>query len=120
MDNIVFNDTAEPVNIMDAQEFFEKAQFLLRKLSDAHCFAHRTQKLDDEQYPSQEVCDQCTGCGVFTLNGEDKECYVNDIEGVCFYRYTDYEEVGIEVENKLQEIYELLAVDLIKGVTNES
>lgn len=55
-------------------------------------------RLQDDEYPSEDVCDKCTGCGTTNVNGETMDCVKDRQEGDCFYKSFDYYGFGREVE----------------------
>lgn len=69
--------------------------------------------LKDNEFPDESICDKCTGCGNFMDNGEEKECFQNREQGDCFHRFCDYEQVGMDLEDHLDDICDLLSVDEI-------
>jgi len=65
---------------------------------DEYGKSFQTRRLTDAEYPNEDICANCTGCGTFKIDGEDKYCVQDKQEGECFYRYIDYEQFGREVE----------------------
>jgi len=60
-------------------------------------------RLTDAEYPHENICANCKGCGTFKLeNGDDGECFVDKMEGECFHRYFDTTQFGEEVADYLE------------------
>ena len=98
---------------MSQQEFMEKTKAVLNKICNSYYQSWQSMRLMDEEYPKESVCDKCTGCGKFIKNGEEKECFQNREQGECYYRFCDYEQVGIDVVTNLEKMCDLLSVDEI-------
>ena len=103
----------EPIN-MPKDEFVEKTKKLLNYISDQYSKGWKSKRLTEEEYPEESICDVCPGCGIFKMNGEEAECVADRIEGECYVRYFDAEEFGLEIEEKLDDMYKLLEVDNIE------
>jgi len=66
------------------------------------------------EFPNESICDKCEGCGMFKdENDEERECQQDKEEGECYHRYVDLEQFGQEVENTLDDLFELITVDQI-------
>lgn len=98
-------------NLMNKDEYLKRTQQLLDFISCKYSESHHTRSLIDSEFPDESVCDKCQDCGVFNLNGEEKECVQDREQGNCFYRYFDGEEFGMSVMNQLEELHSLLGVD---------
>lgn len=99
---------------MSKDEFVQKTKDFLNYISSKYCNNWKSRRLKDEEYPEESICDVCTGCGIFKMNGEEAECVADRIEGECYVRYFDAEEFGLEIEEKLDDMYKLLEVDNIE------
>lgn len=107
----IFDTEEQELYIMSQQEFFEKTKKLLSKLAQNYSSAWQQRALKDEEFPEESVCDKCTGCGVFVADDEQKECVQDKEQGWCYHRFCDYEQVGLEFETELGDIFDLLSVD---------
>ena len=68
-------------------------------------------RLEQNEYPAEEVCGNCKGCGTFkNEDGEMKDCYQDKVEGECFKELFDLEQFGIEVETLLPKIGEFMVL----------
>ena len=103
----------EPIN-MAKDEFVAKTKKLLAYIESSYGKGWKDRSLKEEEFPEESVCDKCTGCGIFKLDGEDAECTRDFEEGECYVRYFDAEEFEIEVETCLDDIYELLYIDNVE------
>jgi hypothetical protein len=106
-------EVQEPIN-MAKDEFVAKTKKLLAYIESSYGKGWKDRPLKEEEFPEESICDKCTGCGIFKLDGEDAECVRDFEEGDCGTRYFDAEEFGIEVETCLDDIYELLYVDNVE------
>lgn len=98
---------------MSQKEFFEKTKVLLNKICNNYSQGWQSRVLIDGEHPEESVCDKCTGCGIFMDNGEEKECIQDREQGDCFHRFCDYEQVGMDLETHLEDMFDLLSVDEI-------
>jgi 23S rRNA A2030 N6-methylase RlmJ len=103
----------EPTN-MSKDEFVDKTRKLLKHLDRHYTENWRSRPLKEEEFPNENICDKCTGCGIFKLKNEEAECTKDYEEGECYHRYFDAEEFGLEVETCFDDIYELLFVDNVE------
>jgi hypothetical protein len=101
------HDEIQPLFI-DKEEYFEITQQLFNTFSMTYAKSHHRQLLNDSDYPSEEICNSCKGCGVFKLNDEYTECYQNYEYGECYYIFFDSEEFHYEIQNEIEEIHMLL------------
>ena len=106
-----FNGSIQEEVIVDSNDFFKKTKSLLEKIANIHSASYKSNLLKEDEYPDESVCDKCRGCGTF---GEDKECFQNREYGECFYTECDYEEIGVEIEPLMGDIYDLLRIDKIE------
>lgn len=106
-------ETQEPIN-MAKDEFVAKTKKLLAYIERSYGNGWKSRSLKDEEFPEENICDKCTGCGTFKLNNEDAECMMDYEDGQCVTVYFDSEEFGLEVETCLDDIYELLYVDNVE------
>lgn len=113
--NELFKIEPEPTEPkkMDSIEFFEKTKLVLTKIYNSYSQGYMNRVLTDEEYPEESICDKCTGCGLFMDSGEKKECFQHLENGYCYHRFCDYEQVGIDLEANLEDIFDLLSVDEI-------
>lgn len=100
----------EPLK-MSKEEFVKQTKLLLDKLQRSYFSAWTNRSLEINEYPDEIICDKCKGCGEFVDKDETKECFRDDEQGQCFHRYCDYELVGIELEESIDDILGLLNVD---------
>jgi hypothetical protein len=111
--NELFESEPQELYKMSQQKFVEKTKAVLNKICNGYCQSWQSMRLMDEEYPEESVCDKCTGWGKFIKNGEEKECVQDREQGECFYRFCDYEQVGIDLEANLEDMFDLLSVDEI-------
>lgn len=112
----IFNtqeEIQEPIN-MGKDEFVEKTKKLLNCIADQYSKSWKSKRLTEEEYPEEIICDKCTGCGTFKFNEEYDECVVDREEGECYVRYFDAEEFGLEIEEKMDDLYDLINVDNVE------
>jgi hypothetical protein len=98
---------------MTQKEFVEKTKTVLNKICNSYSQGWQSRLLRDDEHPEESVCDKCTGCGIFTDNGDEKECVQDREQGDCFHRFCDYEQVGMDLEAHLEDMFDLLSVDEI-------
>jgi hypothetical protein len=103
----------EPIVKMSQKEFVEKTKAVLNKICDSYSQGWQSRVLRNGEYPDESVCDKCKGNGIFIVNGEERECVRDDEQGDCFRRFCDYEEVGMSLENYLDDVFDLLSVNEI-------
>lgn len=116
IDDLFKIEPEEPYK-MDQKEFFEKTKSLLNKICNNYSQGWQSRPLRDGEHPEESVCDKCTGSGKFMDNGEEKECVQDREQGECFHRFCDYEQVGMDLENHLGEMFDLLSVS-VSEITN--
>lgn len=112
-ENELFKIKPQELHKMSQNDFVEKTKAVLNKICNSYCQSWQSRRLMDEEYPEESVCDKCTGWGKFIKNGEEKECVQDREQGECFYRFCDYEQVGIDLEANLEDMFDLLSVDEI-------
>ena len=103
------------------REWHESSEYLSASSRDGMCDIDREiyekvvlwAYLPDGEYPDESVCNKCTGYGKFMENGEEKECIQDREQGNCFHSFCDYEQVGIDLEFHLEDMFDLLSVDEI-------
>lgn len=98
---------------MSQKEFVEKTKAVLEKIYNGYSQNWQSRVLSDDEHPEESICDKCTGCGIFLENGEERDCFQDMEQGDCFHRFCDYEQVGIDLEDHLADIFDLLSVDEI-------
>jgi hypothetical protein len=98
---------------MSQKEFVEKTKAVLNKICNIYSQGWQSRVLRDGEHPAESVCNKCTGCGLFMDNGEEKECVQDREQGDCFHRFCDYEQVGMDLELHLEDMFDLLSVDEI-------
>ena len=98
---------------MTQKEFVEKTKTVLNKICNSYSQGWQSRLLRDDEHPEESVCDKCTGCGIFTDNGDEKECVQDREQGDCFHRFCDYEQVGMDLEAHIEDMLDLLSVDEI-------
>ena len=104
---------------MSQKEFVEKTKAVLTKIYNSYLQGWQSRVLKDGEHPEESVCDKCTGCGLFMDNGEEKECVQDREYGDCFHRFCDYEQVGMDLEAHLSDMYDLLSVDEISDTKQD-
>ncbi len=109
----LFNIEPQKLRRMDQKEFIEKTKSVLEKIYNSYSQGWQSRVLTDEEYPEESVCDKCKGCGIFLENGEERDCVQDREWGGCFHRFCDYEQVGMDLENHIEDICDLLSVDEI-------
>jgi hypothetical protein len=114
----LFKLEPQEIRKMSQKEFVEKTKSVLEKIYNAYSQGWQSRVLRDEEHPEESVCDKCTGCGVFLENGEERDCVYDREQGDCFHRFCDYEQVGMDLEALLEDIYSLLSVDEIEPMLN--
>lgn len=113
----LFNIEPEKPNKMNANEYYNRSNKLFSIIDMLYSKAWKSKMLRDSDFPNESVCDKCTGQGVCIINEEEKDCYQDRENGDCFYRFFDSEEFGLEVENNIGDVHELLS---ITGLTPQS
>lgn len=116
IDNLFKIEPQEPYK-MTKKDFVEKTKTVLNKICNSYSQGCQSKVLRDGEHPEESVCDKCTGCGLFMDNGEEKECVQDREQGDCFHRFCDYEQVGMDLETHLEDMFDLLSVD---EVVNEA
>ena len=108
-------DSSININRMDKDEYLKKTQLLMGHISYRYGASFKKKYLTDKDYPSQDKCDNCTGCGIFKNNetGEDMECHVNYDSGDCSYMSFDSEAFINDMEDVMSDLRELLSVNEI-------
>jgi hypothetical protein len=101
---------------MNQKEFIEKTKSVLEKIYNVYSQGWQNRHLTDDEFPEESVCDKCTGCGLFIDNGEEKECFQHWENGDCYHRFCDYEQVGMDLENHIEDICDLLSIDKINNL----
>ena len=112
IDDLFKIEPQEPYK-MSQKEFVEKTIAVLSKICNSYSKGWQSRVLIDGEYPDESVCDKCTGFGKFMENGEEKECVQDREQGDCFHRFCDYEQVGMDLEAHLEDMFDLLSVDEI-------
>ena len=105
----------EPIvpTIMEQKEFFNKTKNVLEKIYYIYSSAQFTRYLKDDEYPNENICDECSGFGNFSYDGEEHECFWNKDGSGCATRCVDYEQIGIGLEMCIDDVLELLSIDEI-------
>ena len=118
LDDLFNIEPQEPYK-MSQKEFFEKTKAILNKICNIYSQGWQSRVLIDGEHPEESVCDKCTGCGTFIDNGEEKECVQDREQGDCFHRFCDYEQVVMDLEAHLEDMFDLLLVDEIVNTEQE-
>lgn len=108
-----WNDQPEEEEVcrMDPAEYFKKSQAVFEKLSSDFFGSFSWVHMKDGDYPSEDICDKCTGCGLFhDSNGDEKECVIDREEGECFTQVWDFTEMCENAGNYMEDLMELLMV----------
>lgn len=105
-----------PVNDveMDKDEYLDKVNQIFSIIDSTYSKAWTRVRLKDDEYPNEDICEKCTGCGSTIVNGETVECIANREEGECHYVLFDSDEFGISVGELMSDIWELLPVNKLK------
>ena len=77
----------EPIN-MAKDEFVAKTKKLLAYIESSYGKGWKDRSLKEEEFPKESICDKCTGCGTFKLDGEDAECTRDFEEGECYESFS--------------------------------
>lgn len=107
----LFKSEPQPRHKMDQNDFFKKTKVLLSKIYVSYVQAWQNRPLADSEYPEESICNKCTGCGTFIDNSDTKVCVQDNEQGYCFHPFFDYEQLGEDLENYLENIEELLSVE---------
>ena len=76
-------------------------------LTIAYNESTHTPFLTDDEKPSEDICDNCKGCGNFTdSDGVERDCIIDYDRGDCYYVFTDYSNFGLLAEEILNGGYE--------------
>lgn len=119
MENM-FSMEPQELHKISADELFLKAKKLAEYISNAYSESWANRALKESEFPSQEMCEKCTGCGSFKKeNGEESECFQDKIEGYCYHRFVDYENFGIEIESVMEDVWDLSSIDEIEKQATE-
>ncbi|HPC09550.1 MAG TPA: hypothetical protein PLN85_00550 [archaeon] len=118
--NELFNDLnknkSNDTIIMNQNEYFNKTKSLLTKIYTYYSQGWKHIPFKENEYPDEKICDECTGSNSFINdNNETIECIQNREEGECYYFYCDYEEIGFNLQNCINDILNLLLVDEINN-----
>lgn len=108
--NDIFSITEEELPKIKQSEFNETVKKLLNNICNCYHNSWHSRSLKDEEFPEESICDKCKGCGTFNVDGEDRECFMDRENGIC---YQDAEEFGMEVEDEMDNIYGLLGSEII-------
>jgi hypothetical protein len=93
----------------DHQAALEGAIEIFNKILIEYSQSRYVRRLEIDEYPSEDVCNNCKGCGIFkNEDGESKECFQNREEGDCFKVGYDYGLLGLEVETLLPKICDFM------------
>ena len=114
LDDLFKIEPHEPYE-MTQKDFIEKTKTVLEKIYSAYLQGWQSRVLRDGEHPDESVCNKCSGCGLFMDNGEEKECVQDREQGDCFHRFFDYEQVGMNLENHIEEITDLLSVEQLSN-----
>lgn len=107
------SEIAELEVVMSKDDFVKKTKELLEGIHQDYSNAWQKRVLGDGEHPEERICEKCTGCGIFILGDEQVECVQNEEDGCCFFRFCDYEQFGIDIEQRFTKIYELLSTTKI-------
>ena len=108
-------EISEPIELpkIKQSEFNALATKVLEGIATSYSQSWHSKPLKDEEFPDENICNKCTGCGTFKVDGEDKDCVQDKEQGWCYYRYQDAEEFGMEVEAQLENIYGLIGIKIV-------
>jgi len=107
----------EPIR-MEQAEYFEKSKKIFEKIQSDYFSSFSWVRMKDEEYPNEDICDKCTGCGLFhNSNGNENECSRDKEEGECFTQIWDFSDMDENIGIMIEDIMELLYVD---EITNKS
>lgn len=118
IDDLFKIEPEEPYKMIQ-EEFVKKTKAVLNKICNIYSQGWQSRLLIDVEYPEESVWDKCTGCGIFIDNGEEKECVYDREHGDCHHRFCDYEQVGMDLENHLEDMFDLLSVDEIVNTKHD-
>ena len=113
-------EVSEPIKLpkIKQSEFNALATKVLEGIATSYSQSWHSRPLKDEEFPDESICDKCTGCGTFKVDGEDKDCVQDKEQGWCYHRYQDAEEFGMEVEAQLENIYGLIGIEIVSNVSD--
>lgn len=114
--DIDIDDEPREISKMNQIEFNNRTKKLLNNICDIYLHGWKSILLKDIEYPDENTCDKCNGCGLFMYNNEQKECFQDRELGDCFHRVCDYEQIVKDFENHLDEVYELISVEEIVNI----
>lgn len=103
----------EPEVVMSKDDFVKNTKELLESIYTDFSSAWQSRALRNGEHPEEHICDKCKGCGIFLLDGEERECVQDKEYGDCFYRFCNYEQFGIDIEQRFTKIFELLSTTKI-------
>ena len=116
----LFNMEPLPPETMDSNDFFAKTQHLLNRISTIYNQGWQSKPLKDEEFPEESICDKCTGYGKLHSDiDEERECAQDKEQGWCYYRFCDYEQVGMDLEVLIEDVYGLLSIDELETKKGE-
>jgi len=104
-----------PPEFMNKDEYFKRSQKVLESISMSYSNSWGSIRLSDGEYPDESICEKCKGFGICKINGEEKQCKQDRIEGECFYDYFDSEDFILSIESQMEELHNLLGIDGITG-----
>ena len=110
MDDLFLIEEPAPT-FMNKDEYFKRSQQLFDIIAMQYSKSWGSRRLLDTKQPDESICEKCKGCGIFKVDGEEKECVQDKENGECFHRFFDSEEFGVEVESQLEELHNLLGID---------
>lgn len=99
--------------VISFHEYYDQTQYFLSNLQKAYSKGFYKRPLKDEDFPSEEVCAKCTGCGTFEFGqvGREEQCFKgNPIEGEdCFSNEFDPALVFEEMEN-IEDLFGMVGI----------
>lgn len=100
--------------LMSKDDFVKKTKAVLNKIMNEYHQAWMSRRLRESEYPHEDICCECKGCGTFKdEHGQEKECVQDKVEGDCFTRFFDSEQFSESIEPSFEQIHELLSVDAV-------
>lgn len=93
-------------------DFNTLAVKIFNNIASSYSESFVSKQLKDGEFPDENVCDKCTGCGTFILGDENKECFQDKEGGACYYRLQDFNGFALEVEAQMEDIWKIISSEI--------
>lgn len=108
----LFEYTESEFHSMPKEEFIEKAKKVLNEINNLYTRSYLTKIVTDSLRPEESVCEACKGCGTIKdESGGELDCYQDREEGDCYYKIFDAENFGFDIEERIDQVWDLISVD---------